>query len=442
MSPFIKIADPRKLKLLLTSFFLASAAFVDLRAELTAARMADDFVEAQGVCLHVQNFSDQQWPLVKKHLGDLGIRYYRDGLEHADNPVLLARYQDLYDSFGMKLLAVCGPYGNDGLQPVDGSLDHVVAKIAKIKHLILAVEGPNEPEYFWHDGWEYGGFKDRPSQVVWYQNLLYKTLKESAETRDILVTSFAAARVETPYNWYRESKPDISHDIAAYHHYNGVFLPNPYDTLKNVREYYRSEKPFYLTEHGYRIRGDGQVSQKAQMKLNTRSMAFFYDWNGNQKTFFYVAGPDSADGEDYGLSNKDFTPRPTYTSMKQVISLVNDSKWNPSLKKWDTVKFTPESLDYSATGENQDFGWRLIQKRNGEFFLMALPYINVANSDGSDIENRTRAVTLNFKSKCKVTQYQCNDYGVYQATNLGAAATSFDVKLPDTLTLFKITSTK
>lgn len=442
MSPFVKIASPRKLKLLLSSSFLVIAACFNVRAELIAARMADDFVEAQGVCLHVQDFSDQQWPQVKKHLGDLGIRYYRDGLEHADNPVLLARYQDLYDSFGMKLLAVCGPYGNDGLQPVDGSLEHVSTKVAKIKHLILAVEGPNEPEYFWHDGWEYGGFKDRPSQVVWYQNLLYKTLKENAETRDILVTSFAAARVETPYNWYRESKPKISYDIAAYHHYNGVFLPNPDDTLKSVREYYQSEKPFYLTEHGYCIRGDGHVSQKAQMKLNTRSMAFFYDWNGNQKTFFYVAGPDSSDGEDYGLSNKDFTPRPAYTSMKQVISLMADSKWNPSLKKRDTVKFTPESLDYSVTGENQDFGWRLIQKRNGEFFLMALPYINVANRDGSDIENLPRAVTLSFKSEYEVIQYQCTDSGVYQPKSLGAAATSFDVKLPDTLTLFSITPLK
>lgn len=442
MSPSVKIANPRNRKLLLTSYFLTSLLCFNLCAEPTAARMADDFVEAQGVCLHVQNFSDQQWPKVKKHLGDLGIRYYRDGLEHTDNPVFLARYQDLYDSFGMKLLAVCGPHGNDGLQPVDGSLEHVAAKVAKIKHLLLAVEGPNEPEYFWYDGWEYGGFKDRPSQVVWYQNLLYKTLKENAETRDISVTSFAAARVETPYNWYRENKPDISHDIAAYHHYNGTFLPNPYDTLKNVREYYQSEKPFYLTEHGYRIRGDGQVSQKAQMKLNTRSMAFFYDWKDNQKTFFYVAGPDSADGEDYGLANKDFTPRPTYTSMKQLISLVNDSKWNPSLKEWDTVKFTPESLDYSITGEKQDFGWRLIQKCDGDFFLMALPYIDVANRDGSDIENLPRAVTLSFKSKYKVTQYQCTDAGVYQPTSLGAASTSFDVKIPDTLTLFRISPSK
>ncbi len=439
MSLSIKIANPRKLKFLLTSGALAGVSCLNLFAEPTAARKADDFVEAQGVCLHVQNFNDQQWPQVKKHLGDLGVRYYRDGLEHADNPVFLARYQDLYDSFGMKLLAVCGPYGNDGLQPVNGSLEHVAAKIAKIKHLILAVEGPNEPEYFWYDGWEYGGFKDRPSQVVWYQNLLYDTLKKGAATRDIPVTSFAAARVETPYNWYRESKPDLHHDIATYHHYNGTFLPNPYDTLKNVGEYYQSNKPFYLTEHGYRIRGDGQVSQKAQMKLNTRSMAFFYDWKNNQKTFFYVAGPDSADGEDYGLANKDFTPRPTYTSMQQVISLVNDSKWNPSLKKWDTVKFAPESLDYTVTGEGQDFGWRLIQKHNGEFILMALPYINVSNRDGSDIENPARAVTLTFKSKSKVTQYQCNDSGVYQATGLGAAATSFDVKLPDTLTLFSIT---
>ena len=53
------------------------------------------------------------------------------------------------------------------------------------------------------------------------------------------------------------------------------------------------------------------------MKLDTRSMAYFFDWNDNLKTFFYVAGVDNAGGEDYGLDNQDFTPRPVYTSMKK-----------------------------------------------------------------------------------------------------------------------------
>jgi hypothetical protein len=43
-------------------------------------------------------------------------------LEHADNPVYKARYQDLYDTYGMKMLAVCGSYGCDPLQPQNGSL--------------------------------------------------------------------------------------------------------------------------------------------------------------------------------------------------------------------------------------------------------------------------------------------------------------------------------
>ena len=184
-------APLQKTALVKTAATPASAATPTPVVKGVQARKADDFVDSIGVCLHVQNYNDEQWKTVKAQLGALGVRFYRDGLEHIDNATYRARYQELYDTFGMKLLAVCGPMGNDNLQPRDGSLSHVVDKIASIKPMLLAVEGPNEPDYFWYDGWKYGGFSDRPSQLVWYQNLLYDAVKKDARTKDVTVTSFA-----------------------------------------------------------------------------------------------------------------------------------------------------------------------------------------------------------------------------------------------------------
>ena len=397
----------------------------------------------------MQNYDDTQWNTVKSQLGTLGVRYFRDGLELVDNATYKARMQDLYDSYGMKMLAVCGPYGNNNLQPTStGSFAGIVDKVAAIKPFLQAVEGPNEPDIFWFDGWNYGGFTDRPSQVVWYQNNLYNAIKADSRTNDVQVATTALARVESYDNLgWTGSHPVVRHDILAWHYYNGRNQPTAMDTINKARNALSSDPavtPAYLTEHGYRIRGDGNVTQKAQMKLNTRSMAYFlnsWDVNGNTKIFFYVAGIDNAAGEDYGLANGDFTPRPTYTAMKNVISYMKEGTWNTSSKTWTKPSFTPGALDYTITGDTGQYGFRLYQKSTGEFYLMALPYIQVSNQgDGSDITNSTHAATLNFPGNQPVKQYKCDDNGNYTETTLTIGATTVNVTLDDTLMIFKIGS--
>lgn len=431
------------------SVLAANLAFSSLQSAHAApvqARKADDFVDSIGVDLHVYDYDDAaSWSAIKAHLGGLGVRYYRDGLEHVDNPTRKAHFRDLYDTYGMKMLAVCGPYGNDSLQPdATGSLSHVADKIAAIKPFTLAVEGPNEPEFFWFDGWKFGGFSDRPGQVVWYQNKLYDTIKGDARTRDVPVTTFATARPET-YSNYFSNKPLVKHDIFAWHYYNGRYLPTPYDWIARGRDYLGSDaatKPAYLTEHGYRIRGDGSVTPKAQMKLNTRSLAFFFNWDNynNQKVFFYVAGKDSAAGEDYGLANADLSPRPVYNSMKSVLSYLKEATWNSATKTWKKPVFTPGSLDYTVSGDAGDYGWRLTQKSGGDFYLMALPYNQIANpGDGTDYPSPTHNVTLTFAASQKVAQYKVDETsGNYVETPLTPGATSVNIALSDALVIFKI----
>jgi hypothetical protein len=395
------------------------------------ARKADDFVDSIGICTKVGYFDNDSagWDNVRSKLSELGVRFYREGLEHVDNPTRKSRLQGLYDSYGMKMLALCGPYGNDNLQPQNGNLNHIPPKVAGIKPFLYAVEGPNEPDLFWHDPWNYGGYTNRVDQVVWYQNTLYNAIKNYSATSDVPVTSFATAYGEYSSNFV--GKP-FSHDMVAWHHYNNPWKPNPWQ-LSYERGNYNSNKPGILTEHGYNV---NKVSQKAQGKYNARSAAYFFDWNNNVKTFFYVLGPD---GEDYGLLNSNWTPRPAFNALKSVISYVKEGTWNTSTKTWNKPNFTPGSLDFNITGDTADVWWRLLQKSNDEFYLLIWNNSDSYTTTGSDIDS-SRNITISFPQSRKVVQYRGNDSGVYSETTLTNGATSLGVNVPDSLMILKITN--
>lgn len=390
------------------------------------ARTTDNFVDAIGYCLHVQNYDDPSWLSIKADLGSVGVRFVRDGLEHFDNPTYKNRLQSLYDSYGIKILAVCTPYGNNQLQDPA----NVPPRVEAIKPILLALEGPNEPDIFWYDGWNMGGFTNRYDQLAWYHNSVYDRIKAYAPTSSVLVTTPALAFGETAELIRGKG---IKHDILAWHHYNGQWKPNPWQ-LPYSRERYPSSKPAYLTEHGRNV--NAHVTLKGQMKYDTRSLAhFFEEGDGNQKTFLYVFGPDA---EDFGTHNSIGNQRPGFRSVKNLIATLKEATWNTSSKTWNRPNFTPGNLDYSFTGDTSDLRTRLLQKSNGEFYLLAWLDVDSAGPNRVDYDTQ-RTLGLALGTPCGIVQYDFSDNGDLTNATLAAQASSASLVVRDRITILKLT---
>ena len=88
-----------------------------------------------------------------------------------------------------------------------------------------------------------------------------------------------------------------------------------------------------------------------------------YFRRGVVKTFSYELldeAPGAADRENtFGLLRNDLSPKPAFTALRNTIEILNDP--GPA--------FTPETLDYSVEGKQDDLRQVLLQKRDGSFYL-------------------------------------------------------------------------
>ena len=78
---------------------------------------------------------------------------------------------------------------------------------------------------------------------------------------------------------------------------------------------------------------------------------------GISRTYLYemIDDPSSL---NYGLLTDSFTPRPDYTAIKNVMSLLKDVSFSQ-----------PGKLDYTIAGQTQNVYQLLLQKSNGTFYL-------------------------------------------------------------------------
>ncbi|HWI56936.1 MAG TPA: hypothetical protein VNZ22_06905, partial [Bacillota bacterium] len=156
-------------------------------------------------------------------------------------------------------------------------------------------------------------------------------------------------------------------------------------------------KPMCATETGYFTgTAKGAVSEAVQAKYVPRLFCEYFG-KGIRRTFHYelVDLWPSQDNDQHtrGLLHNDLTPKPAFTALKHLITLLKD----------EGPQFQPGSLDYTLrvtppTGYNRTQYVRhlLFQKRDGTFWLAL--YHEIANSsnhtaDGKELPGPTRSLT-------------------------------------------------
>ncbi|MBD2103741.1 PTPA-CTERM sorting domain-containing protein [Leptolyngbya sp. FACHB-261] len=358
-------------------------------AELISARSADSFVDSIGFNTHftytntpyVQDYSE----VVRPRLQELGIRHIRDGVV----PERMDYYERLKDlgSIGIRSTLISG---------TDIDPQQTVAIAKQLGSAQAAVEGPNE----------YDNNRDNRDPAYWvptvrnYTQQLHNAFKSDSATANIpiLGPSFVGGEAS-------ELVGDLSPwvDYGNFHPYNYPDHPGSGGHLNNEitrRSQPFKGKPMIATEAGYHTGGpdsDRPISETAQGKYLPRLFLEHFN-RGIERTFAYElldqwSKPNDREA-NFGILRNDGSPKPAFNAIKNLIQLLSDPG----------DEFALQSLDYVLGGDTTDISQTLLQKRNGNFYLIlwqeVASYTPFSREPqvGTDLLVQDKLVTLTLNS--------------------------------------------
>lgn len=357
-----------------TPYTLSSAIAQTIRER---AKPADTFVDSIGIATHLR-YTDtsygRYYDIVEPRLRELGIRHIRDGGNNAD---MFAKMRRL-GTFGIKSTLVMDP--RDGITP-----DNVVQIIQQVQPAVAAIEGPNE----WDVNAAMMTYKGKsfPDGLRDYQADLFRAVKNNPSTANIPILM---ASMAFPENGRYVGSLAAYSDYGNMHSYAGGNVPGQdldwrwLPLTKNVA----GNRPIMVTETGYHNAiNDKRASQKGvteQVSAKYIPRTFLEYFNrGIKRTFTYELMDQRKAGDqenNFGIIRADGTPKPAFYALRNLISLLNDTPGSSA----------NGALSYYFTGNVKDLRHTLLQKSNGDFYLVL--WLNKPSTDTPV----TQRVTLNL----------------------------------------------
>ena len=321
------------------------------------AVQSDSLVDSYGVGIHLAflNTPYADATSVANALSDLGVRHVRDDLRIND-PREYAGIKTISDR-GIKFNLIMGnPSSPDSAATyVDTVANQLPAGSVE------SLEGSNE--------WDISGDPLWSVNLLTRQKELYEAAKANPATASMPVLAPALA-----FKWNYVPLGDISPyaDIANGHMYPGGYKPsNEVSQITTaIRGSVPATKPLITTEAGYHnamssTNGHRPVPEDVAGVYTPRLMLEHF-LKGELRTYTYELidefdDPGKTDPEaNFGLLHRDFTPKPAFSAMKNLLGLLSDP--GPA--------FTPQSLPFWVTGYPSDGKYVLTQKRNGQYVLL------------------------------------------------------------------------
>ena len=393
-----------------------------IKATPETARSADAFVDSTCVNTHwefANSVYGENYNGVKQKLVELGIRHVRNGGSSAS---VIAKMKELA-GLGIKTNYIIDP--KVGVAPNSsywtGGPSYYIKDFVKNKvgtNVIDAVEPFNEIDlfyklhdgYYWHPNDTQKVNSDPNSPLYWVK---YAT-SVTKDTFEALKSDPATANVKvigpslgTTYDY--NNRPPLG-DLSGYvdwgnfhpYAFGGNPFSNPfsYDTISQYYSYGNfpsinidewpfalevgklpyGSKPMAVTETGYYTTNtDKGISEKVQAKYVPRLFLEFFR-KGIVRTCYYDFVDDGTDPnnpqDNFGLLRNNLTPKPAYTALKNLLSLLKDPG----------SSFTPGSLDFALSvtppaeyNRTQYVHHLLLQKRDGTFYLVL--WHEISNGD-------------------------------------------------------------
>lgn len=340
------------------------------------AKPADTFIDSIGIATHLR-YSDTSYArfgdVVEPRLRELGLRHIRDGGNNSD---MYAKMRKLA-TYGIKSTLVMDP--RDGITP-----QNVVDQIKQALPAVEAVEGPNEWDA--NPTMTYKG-KSFPEGLREYQADLYRAVKGDPATANlpVLVPSMAQ-----PENGEIVGSLAEFSDFGNMHSYAGGGIPSfDFDRrwLPLTRQYV-GNRPIIATETGYNTALNDLnnphkgIAEQVAAKYVPRTFLEFFN-RGVKRTFLYELmdqrlAPDVEN--NFGIIRADGTPKPAFYALRNMIRVLNDTPGSTANGE----------LSYYFGGDVKDLRHLLLQKSNGEFYLVM--WLNAASTEAT----KTQRVTVNL----------------------------------------------
>jgi hypothetical protein len=321
---------------------------------------SDDLVEATGICTHL-NWRSTVWgtnPAWKQAFIDLGVRYTRSVMSTNKDAL-----QDLKDIHA-KLICTTGDGDNIDRTKVAAVLD-VMAANAGLTH---AIEGPNEPNEGYHEGWA--------QRTKDYQAWLFDEVKKRS--------AIASKHILGPSVWGREDKGyaalgDMSADMTVgnLHYYTGGCKPtvtaqgqdsgsaSTLDEAITDAQGLAPGLPIWITETGWSVGGPGCplgpgfVTDNAQAKYIPRMIMEAFIRGVGHSTVYTLLDDDRTPPRYHGLMKQDMSKRPSYAALKRTLAVYAQEGTKPELG----------SLEYESSAPASVHQLPLMQKSDGRFLI-------------------------------------------------------------------------
>jgi len=327
------------------------------------AAASQSLVNMAGVVTHL-NYPNTvygtNWPQVLDALKKLGIHHIRDGYFDVNQyPTLVQEHQQL-QAAGIRTTYVI---------PWDWSIG--VGNIQQLAYAngdMDAIEGPNECDVLGQCGG--GGTAGILNSVAFLPNLNY-----AAQTLNVATV---APSLVLPESYPVMGNIDSLVNINSLHLYFGGRNPgsigwgdyDPQGHSYGSFDYWRDQsqinapgKPMQIGETGYMSWPSTgtpfTVPENVTASYMPRTLLLAFK-HGFDKTFFYQLIDDPTSPQGYGLLRNDFSEKPGFTALKNMLNLLADPGAN---------NFTPGSLPFEILGGDGNVNHLLMQKSDGSFWL-------------------------------------------------------------------------
>ncbi len=301
-------------------------------------KSAPAFRDSVGVVTHAVYYDTAygNWPKVVASLRKLGVNHLRDGLYANETPEWrdwTERYYravDLAAANGMRFDFGMGRPGSE-----IGTIDQLVAVAGgRLRHAAEALEAPNEfDKYVGGRGWQ--------SRLAAYDQALYRKVKAVPSLRSLpfvgpsFSTVQAARTAGNQRSWM---------DLGNVHPYTGGRSPDPAHLKAELgrARAVSGSKPVWATEAGFHNAmnarsGQPAVSERVAAVYLLRTFLEHYR-SGISRTYAYELldeKPERAGRnpeQHFGLMRNDFTPKPAFTALSNLLKVVGPVGASPRLR--------------------------------------------------------------------------------------------------------------
>jgi hypothetical protein len=345
--------------------FIATAA--SAHAQVTP-QSANGFYNSVGIDTHLTfaNSTYGQWPRLVGLLDQLGVKHLGDGGYGNPDPSW-AWFNNFFEtnvelavSNGMKFAFQMGEPGYTG-----GTIPQLITEMSgPLRNSIEALEDPNEFDTS-------SGLADWQDPLASYDQQLYSAAKANPSLASLPVIGPSLVNQNSPTVLGSESG---EMDDGGIHPYTGGNSPTPAYTQAQLQRIsaVSGGDPVWATEAGYSTAlGAPAVDQPVNPYVGAvytlRELLENYS-AGIARTYLYELIDDAADASNttwedhYGLLNADYSPKPAFTALLNLLALVGQGAPAQLTPVGVTVTSGPSDLRQlvlqQSTGRYLEILWR------------------------------------------------------------------------------------